>query len=127
MREKFRDADKAASYLSTGLIKDFPDAVAEVIHVVRNRPKRTTCEVSEIGPVLQAMCKDFPMASVDYHPQNPYGFVAEVKSHGEKSQSAFTKHKRDRSRIIVLLTRVSGQDVIVGSRKASADGAPASS
>jgi hypothetical protein len=62
------------------------------------------------------MCKDFPMASVDYHPENSYGFVAEMMSHGEKSKSAFKKRKRDRSRIIVLLTRISGQDVIVGSR-----------
>lgn len=121
MREKFREADKAASYLSSGLNKDFPDAVAEVIHVVKNRPRRTTCEVREIGPILQAMCKDFPMASVDYHPKNPYGFVAEMKSHGETSQSSVKKRKRDRARIIVLLTQVSGQDVIVGSRKAAAD------
>jgi hypothetical protein len=125
MREKFRDADKAASYLSSGLNKDFPDAVAEVIHMVKKRPKRTTCEVREIGPILQTMCKDFPMASVDYHPENSYGFVAEVMSHGEKSNSVFKKRKRDRSRIIVLLTRISGQDVIVGSRVVPQDDEPA--
>jgi hypothetical protein len=113
--------------LSSGLNKDFPDAVAEVIHVVKKRPRHTTCEVREIGPILQSMCNNFPTASVDYHPKNPYGFVAEMTSHGERSGSTSRRHKRDRLRIIVLLTRVSGQDVIVGSRKASADGAPSSS
>lgn len=118
MLEKFREADKAASYVSTGLMHDFPDATAEVIRVFRNRPRRKQCAVKEIAPILLAMCKGFPMASVEYHPDNPYGFVAEIRCHGEQGRSTvFRRHKDDRPRVLVLLTQIEGKDVMVGSHR----------
>lgn len=119
MHEKFRDSDKAASYVTSGLTSDFPDAQAEVIQVLRNRPRRVSIDIAHIGPVLQRMCRKFPMASVDYHPENPYGFVAEIRCHGEQGhQTTFRRHKdkEGRPRIIVLLTRVGDKDVLVGSK-----------
>lgn len=118
MSEKFRESERAAAYLADGLNHDFPDAVAEVIQVSRQRPRCVKCPVWDIGPVLQRMCADFPMASVDYHPENPYGFVAEIRCHGEKkSHAMFRRQQKDRPRIIVLLTRINGRDLVVGSRR----------
>ncbi len=118
MLEKFREPDKAASYVSSGLMHDFPDATAEVIHVLRGKPRRTVCEVKDIAPVLLKMCKGFPMASVEYHPSNPYGFVAEIRCHGETGKiTTFRRHKEGRPRILVLLTKVAGQEVMIGSHR----------
>lgn len=122
MHEKFRDSDKAASYVASGLRNDFPDATAEVIQILKTRPRKTHCEVSEIGPVLQRMCKKFPMASVEYHPENPYGFVAEIRCHGERNAiTTFQMHKHKRPRIVVLLTRVGDREILVGSKEAPHD------
>ncbi len=124
MREKFRESDKAASYVSTGLQSQFPSATAEVIHVARNWPQRVTCDIREIGPVLQRMCRSFPMAAVEYHPDNAYGFVAEIECHGERARGPFRSRKPDRERIVILLTRINGKEVIVGSTPAQAGPAP---
>lgn len=116
MQEKFDNPAQAASYVAEGLVKDYPDAVAEIIQVVRNHPSTVTCTVQEIAPILEHACKDFPLASVEYHPDNPYGFVAEIRCHGELGPNTrFQRHKRDRPRILVLLTRVGDKEVLVGS------------
>ena len=121
MREKFRESDKAASYVSSGLLSQFPSATAEVIHVARSRPHRVTCEIRELGPVLQRMCRSFPMAAVEYHPDNAYGFVAEIQCHGESNKGSFRARKPDRERVVILLTRINGKDVIVGSTPAKSN------
>ena len=115
MQEKFDNPGDAASYVAEGLAKDYPDAVAEIIQVVRNHPRTVTCRVEEIFPVLERACRDFPLASVEYHPDNPYGFVAEIRCHGEQGpNTTFERHKRDRPRVLVLLTQVGGKEVLVG-------------
>lgn len=119
MHERFSESARAASYVTTGLMADYPDATAEVIQVVKNKPRHATCETREIGPVLESMCKSFPMASVDYHPDNPYGFVAEIRCYGETGlRTAFRPRQQDSPRVIILLTRVGKDDVVVGSRAA---------
>ena len=116
MQEKFDDPAKAANYVAEGLAKDYPDAVAEIIQVVRNHLRRVTCRVQEIGPILERACKGFPLASVEYHPDNPYGFVAEIRCHGERGKSTiFQRHKRDRRRVVGVLTQVRGKEVLFGS------------
>ena len=117
MSEKFRDTDKAVSYLINGIHDDYPDAMAEVILVVKNRPSRQLCHTRDIGAVLHEMCRDFPHATVDYHPRNPYGFVAEIRSHsGGDSSHAPRNRRADHSRVIVLLTQIDGKNVVVGSQ-----------
>ena len=116
MFERFNESAKAAEFVAAGLRNDFPDALAEVIQVIKNRPRRVSCTVAEIEALLLSACKGFPKASVDYHPENPYGFVAEIRCHGERSRSTkFERHKRERPRVLVLLTRVAGKEVLVGS------------
>jgi hypothetical protein len=116
MREKFTNASKAASYVGSGLAAAFPDANAEVVQLVRSRSRSVSCKVKDIGPVLQRMCERFRAATVEYHPDNEYGFVAEIRAHREQSRtSSFRKPKNRRSRVLVLLTRVNGKEILVGS------------
>ena len=101
MHEKFTDGSRAASYVVSGLVSAFPDANAEVVQLVRNHSRSVSCKVKDIGPILQKMCSRFPAATVDYHPDNEYGFVAEIRAHGEQSRkSAFRKPKSRRSRVL---------------------------
>ena len=118
MVEKFREADKAANYVTTGLMHDFPEATVEVIQVFKNRSRRATCATKDVGAILQRMCKRFPMASVEYHPENPYGFVAEIRCHGELGGgTSFRRHTKERPRILVMLMLVNGKEVMVGTHR----------
>ena len=116
MFERFNESAKAAQYVAAGLANDFPDALVEIIQVINNQPRRVSCKVVEIEALLHSACKGFPKASVDYHPENPYGFVAEIRCHAERSRTTtFERHKRDRPRVLVLLTKVAGKEILVGS------------
>lgn len=123
-QEKFDRPEKAVQYLVSGLTKDFPDAVLEVIQVIRNRPRKARCPVSQAAGVLSNACRQFPMASVEYHPGNPYGFVAEVRCHGEinRGNTSFARHTSDRPRVLVMVTQVGDKDVLVGSHKVPQSG-----
>lgn len=120
MHEKFRESSKAANYVTAGLLHDFPDATAEVIQVSKSRSRVRKCKVSEIGPILEQMCRPFPNASVHYHPDNSYGFVAEIHCHGERGKSTKfgSRHSHTRPRVIVLLREIKGKDVMIGGRDA---------
>ena len=123
MYARFSDPEKAASYLASGLQKDFPGAVAEITFSSGHHARTATCEVGHIGPVLQQMCRRFPLASVDYHPENRYGFVGEIRCHGEnKGTTVFQRHDALRPRVVVMLTQVEGRDVLVGSSDISPPG-----
>lgn len=109
MTENFREPGKAASYVSSGLSHDFPDATMEVIRVAKRGRKQRICETKDIDQVLNEMCRGFGPSKVDYHPNNTYGFVAEIKS-GDGNGA-------DRpSRVFVLVTEVKGRPIAVGSR-----------
>lgn len=118
-QEKFDNTEKAVQYILAGLEKDYPDAVLEVIQVVRNRPRKARCSVAQAAGVLSKACERFPMASVEYHPGNPYGFVAEIRCHGEinSGHTSFSRHTSDRPRVLIMVTRVGDQEVLVGSHK----------
>jgi len=116
MYARFNDPEKAAAYLASGLQKDFPDATAEVTFSAGRRHQSTTCDITHIGPVLQQMCRRFPLASVDYHPENRYGFVGEIRCHGEsKGTTVFERHSSARPRVVVILKRVHDHDTLIGS------------
>lgn len=114
MSEKFRETEKAIAYIAGGLQKEHPDATAEVILVQKSRPMTETCRVQDIVPVLERLCRGFRAVSVHYHPRNPYGFVAEVRSHGESVGDLSSTQKRERPRVVVLLTEVAGHATGVG-------------
>lgn len=126
MYEKFSDPEKAVSYLTTGLLHDFPDAEAEVIWFHNHRARQHACSVSHITTVLSQMCAKFPKASVEYRPEHPYGYVAEIQCHGETNPSRDTKFMRrgstsERARVVVLLKRIHNQDVLLGVSAAPRD------
>jgi hypothetical protein len=121
-QEKFDHPEKAVQYLLAGLSRDFPDAILEVIQVVRNRPRKARCAVAQAASVLSKACQKFPMASVEYHPGNPYGFVAEIRCHGEirSGNTSFSRHTSDRPRVLIMVTQVGDRDILVGSHKVPA-------
>ncbi len=118
-QEKFDHPEKAVQYLLAGLSSDYPDAVLEIIQVVRNRPRKARCPVDQAATFLSKACQRFPMASVEYHPKNPYGFVAEIRCHGEvkSGNTSFSRHTSDRPRVLVMVTQVGDRDIMVGSHK----------
>ncbi len=130
MYEKFNDPEKAVSYLTSGLIHDFPDAQAEVIWFYNHRARHEDCDVAHITPVLERMCGKFPKASVEYRPEHPYGYVAEIQCHGEMNASRDTQFIRrnggsDRARVVVLLRRINNEDILVGVSMAPREAADA--
>ena len=119
MYEKFNDPEKAVSYLISGLMHDFPDAEADVIWFYNHRARQESCTVSHINTVLERMCGRFPKATVEYRPEHPYGYVAEIQCHGETNPKRDTKFMRrgatsDRPRVVILLKRIHNQDVLLG-------------
>jgi len=113
MAERFRDSIKAAQYLSQGLHHDFPDAELEVIRLQKGKPKHSVCPIAQAERVLVDACKGLESVSVDYHPSNAYGFLAEVSvmngtigSHVDPGGNA----------VFVLLRQVRGRPLAVGSR-----------
>ena len=109
MSEQFRESDKAAGYVSAGLSHDFPDARLEVVKVPSKRGRQRVCSTVELEKVLKELCQDFGQTQVDYHPNNSYGFVAEIRSEGPENG-------RPLQRIFVLMTDVKGRPLAVGSR-----------
>ncbi len=112
MTENFREPGKAAGYVAAGLTHDFPDATAEVIRLAPRRSRQRFCAIDEIGDVLKDLCRDFGPAQVEYHPNNAYGFVAEISTGGANDAEPS-------SHVYVLLTRVKGRPIAVGSKPAS--------
>ena len=116
MAERFRDPIKAAQYLSQGLHHDFPDAELEVIRLQKGKPKHSVCPIAEAERVLVEACKGLEAVSVDYHPANAYGFVAEVSMNGSE-----TTHSNDAvgNAVFVLIRQIKGRPLVVGSRVVS--------
>ena len=111
MAERFRDPIKAAQYLSQGLNHDFPDAELEVIRLQKGKPKHQVCPIGQAERILVEACKGLEAVSVDYHPTNAYGFVAEVSANGNATP--------DGNVVFVLLRQVKGRPLAVGSRVVS--------
>ncbi len=109
MSERFRESDKAAGYVSAGLTHDFPDARLEVVRIPSKRGRQRACSTMELEKVLKELCRDFGQTQVDYHPNNTYGFVAELRN-GQAGNG------RPLERVVVLLTDVKGRPLAVGSR-----------
>lgn len=99
--------------MSQGLLHDFPDAVVDAYRLGKHKPKHSACETKELERVLVDMCKGMQSVSVDYHPANAYGFVAEVWENGASTSNGTTP-----GRIFVMLCKVKGRPIAVGSRLA---------
>ncbi len=113
MAERFRDSIKAAQYLSQGLRHDFPDAELEVIRLQKGKPKHAVCPIAQAERVLVEACKGLESVCVDYHPENAYGFVAEVSANGSLPAKSVDSIG---NAVYVLLRQVKGRPFSVGSR-----------
>lgn len=113
MHEKFREAWKGAAYVASGLHSDFPDARMEITFHYRDRIVRRACSAREAGHVMEEFCRKFPMASVYYHGDSAYGFIAQLRCHcsHEKSRGCCRDGGHHRAKILVtLLPKSEGAD-----------------
>jgi len=113
MAERFRDSIKAAQYLSQGLLHDFTDGTLEAYRLGRVKARHSSCDTKDVERVLVDMCKGFESVSVNYHPTNAYGLVAEVWENGASASNGTPP-----GRILVMLSRVKGRPIVVGSKLA---------
>lgn len=105
MHEKFREAWKGAAYVASGLHGDFPEAEVEIVLQIRDKTQRRVCAVREAGHVMEELCRTFPMASVYYHGDSAYGFVAQIRCHcaHEKSRGCCRDGHHHRAKLLVTL------------------------
>ena len=101
MHEHFRETDKAISWFLAGLTGRFNDEEVEVIRIEPNKVVRVFCSMNQVGSLLRHYCRRYKSASVHLHPDNKYGFVGEIRCHGNVDH-----HKADRPRVIVQLANV---------------------
>ena len=116
MHEKFREAWKGAAYIASGLHGDFPESDVEIALHCRDKVIRRTCSVREAGHIMEEMCRQFPMASVYYHGDSAYGFVAQIRCHcsHEKSRGCCREGHHHRAKVLVtLVPKEEGVDITV--------------
>jgi len=108
MHEKFREVWKAASYVASGLISDFPDRKLEVTYHYRDHIEQTVCSGRDVGHVIEGYCRKFPLATVYYHGTESYGLIAQIRCHcgREKSRGCCKEGRHHRAKILVSLVPV---------------------
>lgn len=110
MHETFLDTDKAISWFLSGLTSEFKGEQVEVIRIEPHKVIRVFCDIEQVGGLLRQYCRHYKNATVHLHPDNPYGFVGEIRCHGN-----FDHHKADRPRVIVQLANVTNEQVLAES------------
>lgn len=116
MHEKFREAWKAAGYVASGLVSDFPGGNVEVAFHYRDQVEQTVCPVGEAGRIIERYSLKFPMATVYYHGTSAYGFVAQLRCHcsREKSRGCCRDGHHHRAKILVTLVPADDEAAIPG-------------
>lgn len=107
MHEHFRETDKAITWFLSGLNAQFGDEDVEVIQIEPQKVIRVFCRLSQVGALLRQYCRHYKNASVHLHPDNKYGFVGEIRCHGN-----FDHKKADRPRVIVQLAKVTNAQLL---------------
>lgn len=117
LHAKFATPDKAASYVGSGLAVLFPNQPVEVVfHFANTRIRHAVCKTHELGHVLEQLCRRFPNASVDYHPENTDGFLAEIRCRcPEHAFGTCCSHGSDRPHADVYLNHRMELDAVVQS------------
>jgi hypothetical protein len=93
MHERFNDGWRAADYVASGLLTDFPNSLFEVALMGRGQCIRRVCHAHEAGAVIAEFSKSFPKASVYYYPEEEFGYLAEVHCHcGHEKSPNCCKH-----------------------------------
>lgn len=107
MHENFRDTDKAITWFLSGLMTQFRNEQVEVIRIEPHKVIRVFCDMQQVGALLRQYCRHYKNASVHLHPDNQYGFVGEIRCHGNADH-----HHADRPRVIVQLAKVTNQELL---------------
>jgi hypothetical protein len=107
MHETFRETDKAISWFLSGLIGPLGNEEVEVIRIEPHKVIRVFCRMQQVGGLLRQYCRSYKNASVHLHPDNKYGFVGEIRCHGNHDH-----HKADRPRVIVQRAGVRNEELI---------------
>ena len=103
MREKFAESWRAAGYVATGLLTDFPNSSFEVTLLYHKDRVTQICKVSQIGRVLESLCKGFPMATVYYQPEADEEPVAMIHCHcqHEKGRGCCKNGGHHRAKVLI--------------------------
>ncbi len=107
MHETFRDTDKAINWMLSGLASQFGSDEVEVIRIEPNKMIRVFCAMNQVGGLLHQYCRHYKSASVHLHPDNKYGFVGEIRCHGNVNHQ-----KADRPRVILQLAKVTNEQLL---------------
>ncbi|HIJ65470.1 MAG TPA: hypothetical protein HPP77_05905 [Candidatus Hydrogenedentes bacterium] len=83
LHEQFSTIAKAAGYLGSGFICDFPNQAVEITFRAKGRTRTRVCKANEVSLYAERFCRDFPRATVYYRPDDPDGCVAEIHCHCE--------------------------------------------
>lgn len=105
MHEQFRETDKAIAYFLSGLNSSFPDETLEVIQIEPHKFVRVLCKTRDVASLLRRYCRRYQNATVNFHPDNKFGFVGEIRSH-----SNHDSNQSDRPRVIVQRARVRNEE-----------------
>jgi len=119
MHERFTSGLRAAAYVGSGLQTDLGDVMVEVSFHHRDRVVRRVCSTRDAGNVVGDFCKDFPKATVYYHTDSAYGFVAQVRCHCEQEKTPGCCKHGGHHRAHVLVVRL---PVEAGATAGSASG-----
>lgn len=108
MHERFTEGWRAAAYLGSGVLADFPNSVFDVTLTLRGERFHKVCRASDLGHVLVEMCKRFPKASAYYYPEEEFGYVAEIHCHcgHEKAQNCCKHERHHRAKIRINFKEV---------------------
>ncbi len=87
MHERFAEGWRAAGYVGSGILTDYPNSLFEVVLQSRGQIRRRICTAQELGKVIGEYCRDFPRASVYYDPEQENGLIAEVHCHCGREKS----------------------------------------
>lgn len=107
MHENFRETDKAINWFLAGLIGQFNGEPVEVIRIEPHKVIRVFCDMNQVGALLRQYCRHYKSASVHLHTDNKYGFLGEIRCHGNVDH-----HLADRPRVIVQLARIKNEEQV---------------
>lgn len=106
MHERFNDPVRAATYVCSGLIADYPEEEVEITAVHGAKKRTRTCTPGEAGHILELFCTRYPRVTVHFTPDDEDGTVAKMWCHCEKgSHLKCCDHSRQgRPRITVSVS-----------------------
>ena len=118
----FPDPEHALSKIAFDLRSRYPDAHAEVFLSRKGnaKPETQRGNLTDVLVSLMHFCLKFPKVQIIYRPRHVYGIVCQARCscNGQRSLCCpWCYLVEDRPNAMVLLTRLRGEDILVGGRK----------